>query len=74
VFVERDIVGRVRSSSSSSLYVARVPPVDTQVERVQSMDLVVKEVRSFIEGREGKGDEMQRSAAARVDLGVIYLP
>jgi hypothetical protein len=31
--------------------------------------LIVKEVRSFIGG---KG--MQRSAVARVDLGIIYLP
>jgi hypothetical protein len=33
--------------------------------------IVVKEVRSFIKGKER---EVQRSAAVRIDLGVIYLP
>jgi hypothetical protein len=71
VFVERDTVKRVRSSSSSSLYVARVSPGARRPDACRSMGFDRKG-GTLLYWREGNG--MQRSAVARVDLGVIYLP
>jgi hypothetical protein len=60
VFVERDTVK-----------VYDYPPLLelAGLTRADRWGLFVKEVRSFI-----KGKEMQRSAVTRVDLGIIYLP
>ena len=69
VFVEKDTVKRVRSSSSS-LYVARVSPGARRPDACRSMGFDRKG-GTLLYWREGNG--MQRSAVARVDLGVIYL-